>query len=438
MKSTPLRLCLITLAAGATAPVFAQSPIPIEFTRPLKNSVSVGVRMTAGGSKVKFGNLGDLPIPRLPALTPGTPQNIQYYDGFVAVDAAEAREVDDKNSTPASGSTPAYTRSWRTIRDEARGRYKTYNVTTTGTVGNPDYVETDTYVGEFLLYNAAQTRDWGYSYASQVVGDGIDMHQYGVSTQGAKTEADSDGGAGVELQFARVIQRHRKFEWGVNFSVGISDINAKTRDTIRARLDVITDHYSLRGATAPTAPYTAPVTETVIDVVDDPATEVNEARSHVEERTVPLGSEPTSRTTSSIVNGAQVDGYWQLKGAYYMIRVGPNVRVPITRRITASASAGLASAYVSTKYIAEETMVFGDERGSFGFREGDDLDAETGFVHGFYADVNVEYWLSGRTGFFAGGTYEKLGSYEQSLRGRTAKVDVGGGAGFRFGIITRF
>jgi hypothetical protein len=61
MKFTPARAALISLTLGVCSVGFAQENVPIEYYRPLRNSVSVGVRMIGGNSTVKFRNLGSIP-----------------------------------------------------------------------------------------------------------------------------------------------------------------------------------------------------------------------------------------------------------------------------------------------------------------------------------------------------------------------------------------
>ncbi len=57
---------------------------------------------------------------------------------------------------------------------------------------------------------------------------------------------------------------------------------------------------------------------------------------------------------------------------------------------------------------------------------------------GFYADVNVDWVATERTGLFAGVTMQQLGSYEQEVGGRTAKIDFGSAAGIRGGLSYKF
>jgi hypothetical protein len=60
------------------------------------------------------------------------------------------------------------------------------------------------------------------------------------------------------------------------------------------------------------------------------------------------------------------------------------------------------------------------------------------FIAGYYAEAVGEFWFTPRTSLYAGLSYERLGEYEQILGGRTAEIDLGGSAGIRVGITTRF
>ena len=60
------------------------------------------------------------------------------------------------------------------------------------------------------------------------------------------------------------------------------------------------------------------------------------------------------------------------------------------------------------------------------------------FTFGGYVGLDAEYWVSDKTGFYAGIAYENLGSYKHTYRGRVAEIGSGSGTSYRVGIITRF
>ena len=126
-----------------------------------------------------------------------------------------------------------------------------------------------------------------------------------------------------------------------------------------------------------------------------------------------------------------------------MLRLGPVVRFPVSKNWTISVGAGAAGAFVGTKFTVDEYISLEDVAGNpiryqSSVNEKQSTTEEKRFLPGFYADVNIERWLTVRTGVYVGYGYEKLGDYTQHVGGRSAKVDLGADGGFRFGIITRF
>ncbi len=459
MKSLFPRVALTSLALGVCASGYAQDPVPIEFYRPLKNSVSIGVRRIGGDAKVKFSGIGRIPSVTIPDLL-STTNSRGYDNGIVYADGKSTYEINntdtDNNgtldayrdvsepvtSTATNGDTLSTVTTFSRL-DVAGGRFRQMrNVTVRNTTTNTLVSSTDTILQEFLNYNDGATRNWAYNQPGQTnsTNGTVDMSIYSVAPSGSVAEAESDGSAGVELQFAHVIKRYKRFEWGINFSAGASEINAKTRKRIGANLITTTDRYSLLpGSSFENYAYfdssthndTVTVDTGLLDTTGAPITydylaEKNHLLSRNAQRILDGAITP---------NGANVDGYWQVKGAYYMLRLGPVVRVPIAKKWTVSASAGGALAFVGSRFIVDEYIDLPDVVGPIRFQgEGD----EKAMVGGYYADVNIERWLTVRTGFFAGYSVEKMGTFTHEFAGRKAEVDLGTSGGFRFGIITRF
>ncbi|MBL9191072.1 MAG: hypothetical protein JNJ82_01860 [Opitutaceae bacterium] len=416
MKS--LRLLAWSAPLGLVATLHAQpnSEIPIEFRQIRNNAFSVGVRYI-GGADIKFGNLGTVPSQlSIPALT-GSAQPISYTDGAISLDALRDNEKDaDGNQTSTPGGR--YTTSG--VRVDANGN------PILDDAGNPVTQIT----GDYVSYTAGFTRTWAYVNASQVTSNPgfVAMHDYSAESSGATATASSDSGAGFEFTATRKFGSFGgKIELGVLFGFGITDINGKVSGDIKSNLKTLTDLYSLGGRAAPAAPFTGPTTEAYIGADGT-------AYSGALETTVPLAAFATSRTNTTTPNGANISGTWQIKGAYYLFRVGPMVRIPIGQRFAMTFSGGYAGAYLGTKYRVDETLnVEGTSPNQF-----QDEDTYSKFMSGVYAEANFEWLLTDRTGFFAGATVETLGKYEQKLGSRTAAVDIGGNVGFRFGITTRF
>jgi len=418
-------ICLLVLvaASGLLSTLHAQinyADIPIEYRPVRNNAFSMGVRII-GGADVKFGNLGTIPSGLLstpPDPSAGAGTRI-YLDGSVQADGPRIEETDANNNQTT---TPGGRYTIRAARLDAEGNQ------VLDPEGNPIFQVS----GNFLAYTPGTTRSWSYSSEAQATSNPgfIAMHDYTASTSGATASASSGAGAGFEFTASRRLGSigSSKIDWGFLFGFGITDINGKTSGGIRSNLTTLTDLYRLTGgAAAPTAPYTGPSST---DFIGADGTVYLQGL----ETTTTLDSIPFSRTRTTTTNGAEVNGVWQIKGAYYLFRAGPVIRVPLGQRFAVTFSAGYAGAYLGTKYKVEETLVVAGVS-PIAFTGEDEYSK---FLHGAYAEVNAEWWLTNRTGFFAGATFEKLGKYEQSLGNRTAAIDIGGNAGFRFGITTRF
>jgi hypothetical protein len=136
-----------------------------------------------------------------------------------------------------------------------------------------------------------------------------------------------------------------------------------------------------------------------------------------------------------LASGAQINGEWEIDGAYFLMRLGPSLRGKVTNRIGYAVSGGLAAAYVGSTFNVRESFTPSATSSLIQIEE--DTTTDT-LVFGFYALANAEYWLTETTGLYGGASYESLSDYDQSVGGRTAKVDVGQGVAIRGGVVLRF
>jgi hypothetical protein len=453
MKFTLLRVALTSLTLGVCSSGFAQESVPIEYYRPLRNSVSVGIRMIGGNAKVNFKNLGNIPS-RASTLSD---QGRAYDNGSWISDT---QRTDESNADALYGIGAAVTQTSGTVTTQTWTDRNYINGTNRyQLVDNVSYVDsanpatnytTQRIRGEFANHVADHTRGWAFNSTDQIGESGgapyVDMSDYNVTTAGGSAQAEGENSRGIELQFAHIIKRYKRFEWGVNFSAGVSDINVKTRQLVRANLIKTTDRYGIRtsdssnnviGASSfPNWWYNSTADLISVDansVVTGAAT--SEAYTYNSEQYKFLQYTNPLSTGAVSYGNADVYGYWQVKGAYYMLRVGPTARFELSKKWTISASIGVAGAFAGTRFIADEFILLDDVSGPIRVQEESE---EKRIVPGYYGDINIERWITVRTGFYLGYGYEKLGDYTQHLGARSAQIDLGTSSGFRFGVITRF
>jgi len=341
---------------------------------------------------------------------------------------------------------------------------------------------------KFLGYTANQARTWQVQNTSQIdnVNHTVSMHAYGVTSAGVSIEADSTGSSGFELSLEHKLGQRGRFEWGISGGLKLVGISAKAAAVIPAYLTVTTDVYKMiktglndalyNGGTNPDGtPIQPNISQPTGDGIDlkfanldgsgnvfqyttafakpldhsvggdiSGLTPLDVDPAHVKWGTA--GIDPAHR----IVN---IHGNWDLKGAYYLMRLGPTFRYRFNDSFAVSGSVGLAQGYVGTTFKVDEAFDdYFDVYASDGitpvhlstavaaqvFRSKEE-NVTHKFVSGVYGELNVEYWMTERTGFYVGVTQQTMREYSQTpLSGRTAKVDLGSTSGWKIGIMTRF
>lgn len=390
-----------------------------------RNHVTVGVRILSAGGQIDFGNLGERTADAIPGLDAGAVTRT-YDDGAVGADSLRDNEKD------ANGNQV----------ELIDGRYYIYTTVTQNVVdadGNVTGTEQVTKMtGNYLGYQPGVTRNWTADNATQyAVHPGyVGMSVYNAISEGGGFSEEQGATGGLELEFSRDLGRMgRRIQWGVGAGITLNGINSKTAGTVSSTLRTYTDYYQVAGATPPTLPYTAPATSFLFDADGNL---VNESGLEI---TVPLSAlpDPSLTTQTDLAGGASVTGRWQVKGAYFMVKLGPTLRARITDRLGLIASAGFAGAYAGTRYTAFESFKAGT--GDSELELTVDLpegSTKTQFLSGYYADLTLDWAANDRTGIFGGVTAQQLGDYTQKLGGRTARIDLGSTVGLRGGVSLKF
>ncbi len=408
------RLTLVLLSVIAV-PSFAQTAaederdqrefgLPTdEWYRP-RMTLNFGYRILSSGINVQFGNLGSVAASR--AIVPATQGNVSrsYDNGSVIADAPRFNETDG-NGTQTS--TPG-------------GRYTYSELQTDGS---------SLLVLDGVSYTAGRTRAWEYRTDSQIVAGHAAMSIYSATGEGATAAKDEGLNGGVELSLEREMGKVGRLQWSLGAGVALNSMTAKTSGTVSSTLNTYTDYFLLNGPT-PTGVKGGP---SFTDLVRPDTT----VAASGFETTTPLQLTPNAllTTNTSTVGGATVNGNWELTGAYFLLRVGPTLRTQLTERLGISLGAGVAGAFAGSRYSVIETLELPDDLEDV---VEDRYSNESKFLTGFYADLNFDWRANERTGIFAGVGMQQIGGYDQTVAGRTAKIDIGSSVGVRGGLSIKF
>ena len=291
-----------------------------------------------------------------------------------------------------------------------------------------------------------KTNTWTYADPTQVTPTGnIAMNSYSadMNAAGPRTK-DANNAYGFEVVVARDMGKiGTHFEWNLAAGFSLNDLSSGLRTTVPANITTTTDVYSLYGAPAPVAPFSGTSTATSQSVVDANGNAILNSDGTVKtvspDTVTLLGNEPLSRNVSApVADTTSVINSWQLKGAYFTFRAGPTLLLPITEHLRASVSLGAALVYAGTTYTVRQqfTPATGDAINLI------ESDSANHFLPGYYADANLEYWLTETAGFYAGAVYQNTGDFKQEVKTDTAdfttKVDMSSLAGVRAGVNFKF
>jgi hypothetical protein len=388
-----------------------------------KGKLSVSFRILNSGGKVDFTNLGT--VPTTTSIVPASAGLVQrvYSNGTVRVDQLRTTE---KDADGKQTSTPG-------------GRYDVFSTQTvndTDANGNVTGTHDVTYhVGDLVSYTPGLTREWQASTFAQVTDTPgyVAFSIYDVTSEGASASHKQGATGGVEFSVSRDIGRSaHHMQWGVVAGIALNDINSKASGTVNSTLHTYTDYYSTNGRTF--------VDET--QLTNPSYTLLPDGNGGFViggfETTVPLNGVPdaTRSTNVSTVGGASVAGRWQVKGAYFMFKLGPSVRAQLGEHLGLTASLGLAGAYAGTRYSAYEAYTVAALPGVT--LDTTESSSTAKFLKGYFADLNLEWSANETMGLFGGVTAQQLSDYTQTLGGRTAKVDLGSAVGLRGGVSIRF
>jgi hypothetical protein len=129
-----------------------------------------------------------------------------------------------------------------------------------------------------------------------------------------------------------------------------------------------------------------------------------------------------------------------IEGAYYTLRVGPTLIVPLGNRFKVTLSAGPDLVYAGSEYNVLEDLIYATgEPALVQLYQKEN----THLLPGYYVDVNLRYEMTDTAGFYVGGIYEGSGSYSQSVASGpstaySTKIDFQPEEGVKGGLTVRF
>lgn len=264
--------------------------------------------------------------------------------------------------------------------------------------GGADHTYDDGYVLVDSSGNAGGlTWNWGYQNAAQVAGDTMQFHVIQSSSPSAyaNNKVAGDPQYGVELTYQRVMGPFMSSgRWGLEAGFGYTDLDLRDNRSGTGLTTVTTDTFPLNGVLPPGAGYNG--------TFQGPGA---------------LLSDTPTRTIAS--DTATLTSHQKLSGQLYGIRLGPFAEWNFTPQLSLAASAGLTLAPASVDYDFSETTT--PAGGGTSVASGHS--SKTELLYGYYVSGVLRYDFNARCGVYVGAQFQSLNGLEQSIGGRTARLD---------------
>jgi hypothetical protein len=422
------------LALALVAPIFGslyaqdEGPAPeqyeppppvgldVDYLAPSKQKLSIGFRILSG-PKVKFSGSGIIPSGVNP--TPDANGIRRYNDGFIDPDT---------RTDVSTGGQPLQS-----------GPHADGN-----------------------------TNTWSFSNASQVdpANNGVDMHSYSATINGNNPHSGrAASGAGFELTFERDFGWHlgpvqfdligglgmNKISYSRTAGVaGMMTTNTDVYNTFNTVLDPTSGDPVLDSNGNPTYTPGTPANGSPLVPVTPPYSAPStgtDANNNSVNNTTLIGSTPVQNPNPP-TNGpaagpsgptpTTITEQWNINGAYFTLRAGAEMIVPITQKFSASVSGGPALIYVGTTFSVDQTLTPPTGNPITSTVSND----YSTVLPAYFADADIEYTLTENTGLYLGAVFQSTTSYNQAIHvpdgNYTNKVDFGNQEGLRGGISFKF
>jgi hypothetical protein len=424
MRLLCLALCLLCLpivglrAAGDDKEDEKQAPEEIpdfnqldEYVYVPKSTLSLGTRFLLRGPKTTYSGQGVIPS----TVNPGDNSTVNipnisrtYIDGTVSPDA---RTVSQSTALGGSISVP--------IQSDGKTDTWSYN-------------------------NSNGSLLWNYGTSSnQLLANGdIAFHAYaGNVTDTASHSINGESNAGVELILDRDMGKlGKRFSWSLTAGFSIADIHSSVYLGVPTTLTTLTDEYDLFGQIPPAAPYASP-TSSSQTVYNSAGVAVAGSGSSTQTQSVNqvilLGNVPLSRTITN--TDITTTNRYFIEGAYYTLRMGPTIDMPVWNHFKLNVSAGPMLIYSGSilNVLSDLNIATGENFTDLYTKENSKI------LPGYYVDVDLQYQLTDTAGFYMGGVFQSAGSYKQTVpsgtsTAYTSTIDFGSQEGVKGGLTVRF
>jgi len=263
-----------------------------------------------------------------------------------------------------------------------------------------------------------QTWFWGYSSPNSAQANSMVLQSDATPDTAHSGMYQNHPQSGVELTYNRELTRGQKWRMGVEGAFGYMFLSFHDSQTVNYFVNRTSDSFTLNGVIPPEPPY----------------------QGTFEGPGAVIGSEPGSRTTTSVSGAATIMGDRRLDANIFMLRLGPYFEVPLSRKFSITLDGGLTLGYAQSTFSFEETVLISDPFYGINLNSGPRYGSgsQTDFLIGGYAGANLGFAISERVRLVGGAMFQSTGRTFNDREGKSSMLDLGRSVIFSIGATYSF
>ncbi len=249
---------------------------------------------------------------------------------------------------------------------------------------------------------------WGYTSANSVEPNYLVLQSDATLPNAVSKGNQDDPQHGVELTYSRELYRRKGWRAGAEAALGYTRISVSDSHTLKNTAYRTNDFYALDGTIVPTPP---------------PYYGQYDVYGPL------MNSEPSSRPPAQVlVNAATISGSRELDADVFLMRLGPYLEIPLSRKFSIILDGGLTLAVGVTDFSFREDVTISDP--TYGIKVSSPKTvtgsgSQTDFLVGGYAGGSLAYALTKEISLLAGAQFQAAGRAVNTEKGKEAVLDLG-------------
>jgi len=248
---------------------------------------------------------------------------------------------------------------------------------------------------------------WGYQSPQSAQGGNLVLQSDSTPPTAASGRYQDRPQSGIELTYSRELTRGKHLRFGVETAFGYNAISISDDQTLSYYAYRTSDSYALNGVILPAAPYSG--------TFAGPGP------------LIPSSLTSADRSITVLPDAATISGQRKVDASVFLLRLGPYLEVPLSRKFSMTLSGGLSLAVADTVFSFSESVSISDPSYGIAVASSKPSSASGSAIDllvGGYGGASLAYALSDRVSLRAGAIFQGTGRAVDNQGGKQATLNL--------------